>query len=729
MAASVGPQLDTDIVQGAFVQGAWRTKDPGVGVFPGEAMGHPDRGLLLAVVELAGPDEGKEALGQQMLDAAQKAYFSSTGTETNGLRLAVEAANEALYLVNSTVERDARRHGGIGLATLIGPDLYIAQGGPSLIYIVQAGDLLQFPSDSPWISGGDEDAADGGWYPLGVRRNIRADLYHVEVGDGDLAVLTSPSVAHFVSRDTLHTVLEQSPEGLATEIVQMAATQSPPPELGLIAVRLEEIEGVAAPPNGVNKRGYAQPKDVAEKAATVSLMGRMSGWLGQTSKSAASSVGRGAGGVLKQTLPDDARGTPAVPRGPSLWRWLALIIVVLVIAAVAFTTFRSMNQRRQEDAQVALLLSQAQERVTAATGSQADKQSVMNLLRDAEAKVNEALKIRPSDENAKRLLQTIQLQTEQVGGIYRLADWAPVLAANEPGAVMKYLQLNGQQLYAMDTGLGRVFRQRLGAGATPEVALKSGDTVGTRTVGDLGDMVWLRSGGARTVEDVGAIARDGILWEVSPTGAPTAIQMPGSKDWQNPLIADTYGGNVYLLQPDSSQILKYVASGNDGYQAPAAWLSDKVDLKGAIDMGIDGDVYILMGDGHVRRFTGGKEDTKFSVQGIDLPLTNPQALFVPQDGKSLYILDNGRVVEVSKDGVFQRQFRGPTDKSMDDPRGLYVDTSANKLYVINGNSVFSATIPAAGAGSAAQPAGTAQPVGTAPPSATARPQAQPTTRP
>lgn len=724
MSASAGPQLDTDIVQGAFVQGAWRTKDAGVGVFPGEAMGHPDRGLLLAVVELAGPDEGKQALGQQMLDAAQKAYFASTSTPTNGLRLAVEAANEALYLVNSTVERDARRHGGIGLATLIGADLYIGQGGPSLIYIVQAGDLLQFPSDSPWISGRDEDENDGSWYPLGVRRTISVDLYHVEVGDGDLAVVTSPNVAHLVSRDALHTVLEQSPEGLATEIVQLAATQSPPPELGLIAVRLEEVAGVAAPPNGTSNRGYAKPGSTAGKVATAGVIGKMGGWLGQTSKSAASSVGRGTGSVLKQTLPDGANGAPSVPRGPSLWRWLALIIVVLVIAAVVFTTFRSMNGRRQEDAQVALLLTQAQERLTAATGSQADKQSVMNLLRDGEAKVAEALKIRPGDENAKRLQQTLQLQIEQVGGIYRLADWTPVLAANEPGAVMKYVQLNGPLLFAMDTGLGRVFRQRLGGGATPDVALKSGDSVGGRTVGDMADMVWLRSGGGRTVEDVGALARDGILWEVSPTGAPTAIQMPGSKDWQNPIIADTYGGNVYLLQPDSSQILKYVAGGNDNFQAPTAWLADKVDLKGAVDMGIDGDIFILMGDGRVRRFAGGKEDTKFSLQGIDPPLTNPQALFVPQEGKVFYILDNGRVIEVSKDGAFQRQFRGPTDKALDDPRGLYVDSGASKMYIINGNSVFSATMPAAGGA----PSG-AQPVGTAQPSATAQPQARPTTRP
>ena len=722
MAANVGPQLDTHIVQGAFIQGAWRTKAGGVGVFPGEALGHPDRGLLLAVVDLAGPDEGKEALGQQMLDAAQKAYFSDTSTPTNGLRRAVEAANEALYLVNATVERDARRHGGIGLATLIGADLYIAQGGPSLIYIVQAGELLQFPSDSPWISDRDEREAedDGSWYPLGVRRNIRADLYHVEVGDGDMLTVTSPAVAHLVTRDALHTMLEQSPEGMATEVVQLAASQSPPPELGLIAVRLEEVEGVAAPPDNGQRRRYAQPQDVAAGAAAGGVLGRMGGWLGQTSKSAATNVGRGAGGVLKQTFPDEANGTPAVPRGPSLWRWLALLLVVLVIGAVAFTTFRSMNERRQQDAQVAALLTQAQERVTAATGSQADKQSILNLLRDGEAKANDALKIRPSDENAKRLLATIQQQIEQVGGIYRLTDWVPVLAANEPGAVLKYVQLNGPQLYVMDTGTGRVLRQRLGAGASPDVALKSGDTVGARSVGDLADMVWLRGGGARTVEDVGALARDGILWEVSPTGAPTAIQMPGSQDWQNPIIADTYGGNVYVLQADNGQILKYAATGNDAYGAPTTWMSDKVDLKGAVDMSIDGQIFVLMGDGRVRRFTGGKED-KFSLQGIDPPLSTPQALYVPQDGKVFYILDNGRVIEVSKDGAFQRQFRGPDDKSLNDPRGLYVDTQANKLYVINGNSVYSATMPAAGA---AGPASAA----TAQPAATGQPQAQPTPR-
>ena len=207
--ASVPSELETETAYGARVGGAWTGSASNVAIFPPRSVGPADRGLLAVAIDLAGAEEGRADLSRLMVQAARTAYYNATGTITMGLRRAVEAANEVLYQANVTTLREMRRHAGMGVAALVGADLYLGQAGPSLIYVVQAGDLLQFPTDSPWLSN-KEGQEEGGWYPLGVRRAFQVDLYHVEVGDEDTVVLTSPAVAQLATGDFLDALLDQT---------------------------------------------------------------------------------------------------------------------------------------------------------------------------------------------------------------------------------------------------------------------------------------------------------------------------------------------------------------------------------------------------------------------------------------------------------------------------------------------------------------------------------------
>ncbi len=691
MAAMTPPNLDTDIAAGARSGGYWHSSAPSFAVFPPGQAGPADRGLLAVVVDLAGPVEGRDELTGYMVQAARAAYFNTTGSITHSLKAAGEAANQTLYQANAVTSREMRRHAGIGLAALVGPDLYLAQAGPALAYVMQAGDQLQFPSDSPWLSGGEGNEDDeGGWYPLGVRRTIDIDLYHVEVGDDDIVVLTTPATAQLASGDFLDALLDQPPQDIVNDLAQLASNAASDPDLTVVAMRIAGtgVETVSVPPPPHPE--YAQPEDVVAAAAGVSLTER----LASASKSMASGVSKSTGNVLKQTLPNSADAGKMVPRGPSMWRLLALLIPLLLLVAGGFYVFQTNNQRRAQDDRVAALLSQAQDRLTAATGSQADRQSQLNLLNFADEMTQEALRIRPNNESARKLQQDIQKAKEETGGVYRLGDMRTVASVAETGALPRGLWVNGPQAYLLDVGLNRLLRVRLGQdNATPETVLKGGDQISGKTVDALADMVWLRSGGARTNEDIGVLARDGVLWDVNATGGKTPIQLSGSRDWQNPLVADSYGGNFYLAQADRGQILRWTPSGNDGYSdAATQWLAQSADLKGLVDMGIDGQIYILMGDGRVRRFTAGKEE-KFDVKGLDKPLADPRALFVTPDSRSLYVLEPGRIVELNKEGGFVRQFQGPDEKALADPRALFVDEKSEQIYVVNGTNLYAAALP------------------------------------
>jgi len=67
---------------------------------------------------------------------------------------------------------------------------------------------------------------------------------------------------------------------------------------------------------------------------------------------------------------------------------------------------------------------------------------------------------------------------------------------------------------------------------------------------------------------------------------------------------------------------------------------------------------LLFADGRLLKFFGG-EQRPFDLQGVPGPLVTPTALAVQQEGDQLYVLDagNGRIVEITKDGQFLRQFR------------------------------------------------------------------------
>ncbi len=694
MAAKKPADVTTDTALGARVDGVWQAGGSHVAVFLPGTVGRAERGLFAIAIDLAGPAEGREAQSRQMLEAAKNAYFQATGTITMGLRKAVEAANDTLYQANLTTLREQRRHAGISVAALVDADLYLGQAGPSLIYVMQAGDLLQFPADSPWLSN-EEKEGEGGWYPLGVRRSIQVDLYHVEVGDDDTVVMTSPVVGRLARPDYLEAVLDQAPSDIVTDLDQLAANAPDTPDLVALALRLAGTGVETTPALPPVEGDAAAPTTETEPEAERAVVPPVGAWLGQKSKDVAGNVGRGASTVFKGALPDRPAGESVVPRGPQLWRLLALVNPLIVLAIVIGLTLRSSAQRRAQDEQVATLLTEAQERLTAATGSQADRQSVLNLLNDAEQRAQDALKIRPNNEAARKLLNDVRAAKEEGAGVYRLADLSPLAALTEPGTIAQKVWVAGPYAYLLDSGLNRVVRVRLdGAASAPETVLKSGDAVGGRTVGDLADLVWLRAGGARTIEDVAALGRDGALYAISPTGAKTAIGVGGSRDWQNPLVADTYGGNFYLAQAEKGQILKYTPTGNDAFSdAATPWLAQPADLKGLVDMGIDGQIYTLMGDGRVRRFSAGKED-KFDLKGFDQPLASPRALFVAPDSKSLYVVENGRVVEMTKDGAFVRQFQpAPDDKPFDDPRAVFVDEKAERVYVVNGNTLFAASLP------------------------------------
>lgn len=184
-------------------------------------------------------------------------------------------------------------------------------------------------------------------------------------------------------------------------------------------------------------------------------------------------------------------------------------------------------------------------------------------------------------------------------------------------------------------------------------------------------------------------------------------RLGGSEVWVNRsrLDLETYEGNLYVWGALPGEILKY-SSGRYGDQ-PEFWI-DATGMAGrdvttAIDMGIDGNIYLLMPDGRIIMLNGGRFVNEIVPEAITPPLTAVTRFFVtgPPDSGWFFLLDtlNERVIQVDKTSgevIQQIRVQPEGDLRLNQLTDLFVDTSSSRpiIYLVNGGQIVRAETPA-----------------------------------
>jgi len=180
---------------------------------------------------------------------------------------------------------------------------------------------------------------------------------------------------------------------------------------------------------------------------------------------------------------------------------------------------------------------------------------------------------------------------------------------------------------------------------------------------------------------------DNII-EIDSKNKTSAVAVTDEDDtWQNPIRLSAFAGGLFVFDKSNSEIYKYSATESGTYGSRRRWLAPGIapNLSDVVDMTIDGDVWLLHQGGRLDRYRRGAP-TGFKQSGLLDQLTSPQAVFVPQDGSRIWILDNSsRVVAFdvkSGEYVGQWQFTGinPTD--------LAVIESSGKIFLLAGENIY-----------------------------------------
>ncbi len=410
-------------------------------------------------------------------------------------------------------------------------------------------------------------------------------------------------------------------------------------------------------------------------------------------------VGRGMASLLRRTLP----GREVAPQKPvsapvsldNLRHNKLMVVGMLIPVFVALLLIVALVMRVQsQGVRFEALVESARD--LNATGN---RRSLIQALEQ----IDEALALRPDDPDARELRNAIRASLDEVQGVKRLY-WFDTLweFKDEMAHPDRLLMADGVNIYVLDRGLGRWHKFLLdGMGNLQEQAVltKTGDTWEESVVGELLDILQVDSGRGQAVSTVACLTRDGLLLEYNPLRPglkPIPVVQAGA--WKDPKAAVGQQGTFYLLDAGQGKVLQYISANGAFDNPPLGYLDpiDSVDLADAVDLAIDGDLWVLKSDGLILKLQDGKR-LLFDRAGLEEPLSDPTAIFTSADVKSIYVADAAgeRIVQFSKEGRYERQLRCREGQgTMKDLRDILVDEARGKIYFLAGNVLREANLPA-----------------------------------
>jgi len=277
----------------------------------------------------------------------------------------------------------------------------------------------------------------------------------------------------------------------------------------------------------------------------------------------------------------------------------------------------------------------------------------------------------------------------------------PLWQFKETGRRLERVLVGGDSLFVLDLGkheIDRFILSKLGDSVTPadpSMIVRKGQPVGNTAVSDLVDIDWAAAVGNQRSRLLGLDTAGGLL-SYDVTWGAARLPIVGREKWGLPQLVKTYGGNLYVVDTKAQQIWRYRPSEKGYENAPEPYFQPvtKVDLSGVQSIEIDGNVWLLFADGRLLKFFAG-EQKPFEFIGLPDPLSAPTVIAAQRDGDLIYVADagNGRILEFTKDGQFQRQFRPAEGNALQGIRDIFLDEAGDKLYILTADRLFKADVP------------------------------------
>jgi hypothetical protein len=700
-----------------------------------------ERGNVYILIQVSGQAAGRDAIAAQLARAVHKAYVDWQGSVTSGLQNAIRQANRLLYEDNRDSLPGDRRTAGITCAVLRGTsakahedhgDLFIAQAGPTAAYLEHEGSVERFPDRSPWLDNVPAEELDA--WALGERADVNTSLFHRPVVQGDTFLLVETEIAQNVPADWWESILTSDPAGAILQRLDRAGVGG---DLLALAVRLggESVRATADRP--------AERVTPTDREPAVPFWVPVLHWLeemqvGDRLRHAGQVIAAALGSIWIALLTLFSRLVPGQPtmereakaqaspakestvkakrrrsksaRPPSarVQRTLlgVAIAIPVVVAAIVMITY--WQRGKVEAGEIEALYQEANNRWQTAVQT-ADEATVRTLLTEANGYLDELRALQPDHPQAIELQKKIGVLLDEMNQVRRIS-WITELNEYPSSAIPDRVVVEGVDVFVLDRNEGKVYHHQLDElqqALLPEtrdaVLVRQGDQVGNVLVSDLIDITWMPTDYRFRKESLAILESSGSLLQYDPaTEELLALPVTGSEAWQNPNLIGGHTGRLYVLDAAANRISRYNPTAGGYTDPPDEWLQTAVDLAGTTDMAIGDSIYLLYADGRMRKLSAGEPDA-FDISDWDVPPQNPTSLFTRplEDTQFVYIADQGnsRIVQSSKEGGFQRQFRLADAQIEGNPdplsriSSLFVDEIGGRAYFLSDRKLYLVILP------------------------------------
>ena len=637
--------------------------------------------------------EKAEELGTQALDAIGRSFLNDRLSLTGALTRALRETHATLQDWNRrSLPRDQV---GIGItAALVGGNtVYLAQAGPSLVYLRHGTRLTRLeptPEASQPLGEGDTEPA----------------LRKLELQEGDLLLAASMALENVLSVQELTELLARNTDDALPDLYLRTKDL---PAFGLLAITCYEEEP-AEPGAEEPETGNGAPREPAgeqqRQQVGFTLPYENQGWRRPSDR-------RPGGNEPIMVYPEKpkpidisrpvvnlrndrpgsrneyARTTGTDSRFSINFGDRRLVQIAAVIAiALILIYFVPGLVKENRSQQVGDFIASAQANL-AASQDESDPAQRRFYLEETRRLANEALRIEAANVTANDLRTQATSALQAMDAVFDLSPMTPVLQLSTQitgDVAITSLTVNAGVAYLLDSAGGRIIAVPLDGSAASTV-YQNGETYGQAIARSPTEMVWEGSDfdGRLLVLD-----SERKLFEIHPGSTPLPVPLRRTNTWASVAAIATYDGNLYVLDPAGNQVHRYLPAAEGFDSEPESILAADTVLTGAIDFVIDGDIFVAFSDGRVMRFANGAP-ADFPLGGIDREITAASDIAILPATGEVFIADTGnkRIIVAGTDGAFRRQL---VANALTDISAIGLDASGAQLYVIVGDTLLTAPI-------------------------------------
>jgi len=354
------------------------------------------------------------------------------------------------------------------------------------------------------------------------------------------------------------------------------------------------------------------------------------------------------------------------------------IVAVILVISVSLLMQVSRNNAIREEYRTKLTNLQTDINTANTKGYANDKESANAILDKVDKDARDILNSNYFRPETLALLDKVQESRDSINNTSRIKELAPYADLSSKRTDVKALGLLNldDNFYVYE--YNKLFEIILDQILDPKTIDENEVVIAGTTLEDQKVLVFITQSGRVIEYDNGQIHF-----------ANTADQ-----SWKTGTAIASYGKNIYILSPQDNQIYKYSRL-RDKYSSASNYNND-TDLKDAISMAIDGEVYILKKGGTIVRLYK-SELLPFKIEALGVDISEASKIFTSTELDNLYILDskNKRVVIVTKPiskTDSSRYYGQIVFENLENIKDIYVEKNENKLHILTDKEVYKVDI-------------------------------------